>query len=66
MPHVIYQNDRSQSQTQKTQAKFGNELTGKTATTIHPKGSQTQKSNEPMKPSEDIWASFKPTKGTTI
>jgi hypothetical protein len=65
MPTVIYQNDRSQSQTQRTQTKFGNELTGKRTTTIHPKGSQAHTGIEPMQ-TPDIWSSFTPTKKDTI
>ena len=66
MPTVIYQSDRSQSQTQRAQTKLGNELTGKTATTIYEKGSQAQKSNEPMSKSPDIWATFPVTKKETL
>jgi hypothetical protein len=62
---VIYRDD-NRSQGQKAQpAKLGNGLS-KTKTTIYPAGQQVRKSNEPMKPSEDIWDSFTPTKGKTI
>ena len=65
MPEVKYRSD-NRSQTQKAPTKFGNELNGQQPTKVYPKGYQAQLGNEPMKPSEDIWTSFKPTKCTTI
>ena len=65
MPEVKYQGDKGQGQ--KAQAvKFGNQLNGQQPTKVYPQGYQAQRGPEPMKPSEDIWTSFKPTKGTTI
>jgi hypothetical protein len=56
--------DDNRNQAQKAPTKLGNE--GKTTVKVHPSGSQVQKANEPMKPSEDIWQSFSTTKRTMI
>ena len=57
MPEVKYRSD-NKGTTQKVATKFGNELTGKTATKVHPTGSQAQIGAQPMQKSPDIWQSF--------